>query len=433
MQAVNGDIIDWENQNYYEQEAKVVVFGDSHSCIWKRVCGIEPSSPIKIDYLPRVEFVGKAIMSASAQGLINKDSKTNSGALFREHFDKMRGKYDFVIFQFGNVDVDFILWHTKRDIDEQIEISSRGITDYINETFKDVPREKIIIVGIQPPTISDKYLHKIPGCSLNQKERTEISLRLNERLKEKTRDNTNIFLDVFPYLLDENVGIIKQKYVSNEQDNHSNDKSAAIYAEKLKTILKLQDKISERKSYPRDANFGDKLGGPMEPWINRKAIDFLEKYLKKDMTIAEFGSGSSTRWFANRVKKLVSIENSERWYEVVKEDIRYYNNIDYLLVELICNQGPPYQVIDNEKKRETYVNILNSEYQGELFDAIIIDGRLRNKSIIASHLKLKDGGLLLLDNSDRAFYRDACDLIDSLGYKKTVDNNGVNQTTWWIK
>ena len=38
------------------------------------------------------------------------------------------------------------------------------------------------------------------------------------------------------------------------------------------------------------------------PWISFGAILFLEKILKKDMQVYEYGSGGSTLFFAQRVK-----------------------------------------------------------------------------------------------------------------------------------
>src|SRR5213075_1346542 len=53
------------------------------------------------------------------------------------------------------------------------------------------------------------------------------------------------------------------------------------------------------------------------PWFSYAAIDFLEKFLRPDMTVCEYGSGGSTIFFAQRVKSVFSIEDNAQWFELV--------------------------------------------------------------------------------------------------------------------
>lgn len=49
------------------------------------------------------------------------------------------------------------------------------------------------------------------------------------------------------------------------------------------------------------------------PWFSYGAIDYLEGNLTGGEVVYEFGSGGSTLWFADRVRRVVSIENDEQW------------------------------------------------------------------------------------------------------------------------
>ena len=40
------------------------------------------------------------------------------------------------------------------------------------------------------------------------------------------------------------------------------------------------------------------------PIINYSAIKFFSKYLNKEMSLLEYGSGKSTKWYAEKVKLL---------------------------------------------------------------------------------------------------------------------------------
>jgi predicted O-methyltransferase YrrM len=53
------------------------------------------------------------------------------------------------------------------------------------------------------------------------------------------------------------------------------------------------------------------------PWFSYDAIDFLKQFLRPDMRVAEYGSGGSTLFFAQRVREVTSIEDNRLWFELV--------------------------------------------------------------------------------------------------------------------
>ena len=61
------------------------------------------------------------------------------------------------------------------------------------------------------------------------------------------------------------------------------------------------------------------------PWLSPTSILFFKKYLEKDMVGAEFGSGSSTLFFAPRISKLYSVEHNEEWYHLINEKLTGIN------------------------------------------------------------------------------------------------------------
>src|SRR3954452_8270654 len=58
------------------------------------------------------------------------------------------------------------------------------------------------------------------------------------------------------------------------------------------------------------------------PWFSYAAIDFLEPWLRPDMTVCEYGSGGSTLFFARRVKSVFSIEDNPKWFELVSQRLK---------------------------------------------------------------------------------------------------------------
>lgn len=55
-----------------------------------------------------------------------------------------------------------------------------------------------------------------------------------------------------------------------------------------------------------------------EPWFTFSAIDFLKDKLSSDLKILEWGSGSSSLWFAKNGCDVTSIEHNEEWANIVK-------------------------------------------------------------------------------------------------------------------
>jgi len=153
-------------------------------------------------------------------------------------------------------------------------------------------------------------------------------------------------------------------------------------------------------------------------WITEGGIEFLESYLTKDMHCLEFGAGASTKWLADRVSHLISIEHDSEWIKKVSESL-------------------PGNVTLHQHNRDysVYVSIFPDEH----FDFILVDGRDRVNCVKEALPKLKKGGYLMLDNSEREEYKESIDLME--GYESYTqikpDSEGFVypdwQTLWWKK
>ena len=146
------------------------------------------------------------------------------------------------------------------------------------------------------------------------------------------------------------------------------------------------------------------------PWYTYPAIEYINQLDFSDKSIFEYGSGNSTRFWANRCEKLVSVEDSREWFDKIKAKIPA--TVEYNLFE----------------QKEEYVKSIR-EYSNE-FDVIIIDGSHRYNCAVEALKKLRNDGFIILDNSDwmdltSKLLRDA-DLIE-------VDMSGfgpINGYTW---
>ena len=82
---------------------------------------------------------------------------------------------------------------------------------------------------------------------------------------------------------------------------------------------------------------------PEKPWMCMGTIAFCESNLDKSMEGIEFGSGRSTRWFAGKLGRLISVEHNTDWHQEVTTQLRMANieNVDYRLIPLDHPESEP--------------------------------------------------------------------------------------------
>lgn len=123
----------------------------------------------------------------------------------------------------------------------------------------------------------------------------------------------------------------------------------------------------------------DAKGSPI-PWYTYPAIEFIKQLEFSCKTVFEYGSGQSTRFWAQRVQKLVAVEDDSRWYERIRQVVP--GNVEYHLAQT----------------KDEYVGAIR-RYSCK-FDVIIIDGSHRYDCAMAAVPYLSETGFIILDNSD---------------------------------
>ena len=148
---------------------------------------------------------------------------------------------------------------------------------------------------------------------------------------------------------------------------------------------------------------------PERPWIVPAAIGWLRRRLRSGWAILELGAGRSTVWLARRAGRVVSFEDNEFWAGHTRSRLAELGlgNVDLRV-------GPIEELSDR-------VGALSDSS----FDLVVVDfleapSVTRIDVLKPAMKKVKPGGLLLLDDSDRPGYAEAFELLDGWRFRKFV-------------
>lgn len=138
---------------------------------------------------------------------------------------------------------------------------------------------------------------------------------------------------------------------------------------------------------------------PERPWFSHAAAAVCRARLRKDSSVFEWGSGRSTLWLSQRVRRLVSIEHDPVWFRRVTEALRAAEGctVDYRLVPLDHPlEAPTHPTYDPVP---AYVSAID-RCGDATFDLCLIDGHYRQACVSAAVPHIREGGLLLIDNTN---------------------------------
>lgn len=140
----------------------------------------------------------------------------------------------------------------------------------------------------------------------------------------------------------------------------------------------------------------DAEGQPI-PWYTYPFIRFLGPRLHTDLTVFEYGSGNSTQWYAPKVKHITAVEHDAEWVKLVRKKL------------------PANANLVQKELGDAYIQAVAES--GEKYDIIIVDGRKRVKCATFAADFLSSRGVVILDNSDRAWYQPAREYLSQKGFR----------------
>jgi SAM-dependent methyltransferase len=148
---------------------------------------------------------------------------------------------------------------------------------------------------------------------------------------------------------------------------------------------------------------------PERPWLVPASIGWLRRRVRADWSILELGAGRSTAWFARRAARMISLEDDEFWHSStrVQLDEAGLTNADLRLRPVEDFPGEVASLPD------------------DTFDLVVVDFLeaptvTRIDCLQPAMKKVRPGGYLLLDDSDRPGYAGAFELLAGWRFRRFV-------------
>ena len=156
------------------------------------------------------------------------------------------------------------------------------------------------------------------------------------------------------------------------------------------------------------------VDGNAIPWVTYSFIDFIKNRLHKDLSIFEYGSGNSTIFYAERAKRVVSVEHDEAWFKRI----------------VATKPGNSQMIFTKLETGGEYAQ--KAKLLAEQFDLIIVDGRDRVNCCKESVHALSDKGVIILDDSERTEYEEARRFLLGRGFKE-LPFTGISPGLFYLK
>jgi hypothetical protein len=171
--------------------------------------------------------------------------------------------------------------------------------------------------------------------------------------------------------------------------------------------------------------------GDRRPWLTFAAAEMLERELRPDMRVCEYGAGGSTPFVLERAGELVTIEWDRHWAAQVGEALAPAHARGWSLEVAAPEEDPGSRPLDPSDPGayvsaspaflgfsfRAYVQLID-RFEDDGFDVVLVSGRARPSALRHALAKVRPGGLLVLDHAERSWYAPALALAGPEGWER---------------
>jgi hypothetical protein len=189
------------------------------------------------------------------------------------------------------------------------------------------------------------------------------------------------------------------------------------------------------------------------PWITYPAFRQLQRTVKPDAKVFEFGCGGSSLWWASRAAEVTSVEHDADWAARVAASAPANLKVITRVMDEGCSierqamvaqffANPPELPLSPDVGHNIMHGLLSREFvayateicafEKQSFDVIVVDGMARALTAWLAAQYVKPHGVIVFDNTDRWQYNGAYKLLNAAGFRR-VDYYGpgpVNRQEW---
>lgn len=227
-------------------------------------------------------------------------------------------------------------------------------------------------------------------------------------------------------------------------DDHANT-NALIY--------QFAQEYLEKRGWFRSGDGLPRNNEGLVPWITYPAFRQLQRIIKPDWRVFEYGCGGSSLWWAKHVAEVFSVEHDAAWAARaatgapanLKVVTRVQNEAcsarrQALVADFFTD--PPPMPLSHDPEHNLMHGLTCAdfvayateiaEHEPESFDVVVIDGMARVLTAALAARYVKPGGVIVFDNSDRWQYNSAFRLLNAAGFRR-IDYYGpgpVNPQEW---
>ena len=128
------------------------------------------------------------------------------------------------------------------------------------------------------------------------------------------------------------------------------------------------------------------------PFLTMDAIKFMDSLIRPGIRVLEIGGGNSSLWFLERGVNLCTYEHDADWGQMIMNEVKAHH-------EFYHSERFNMQIM---KGKEVLTSL--KELKDQYFDIVLIDSMneftRRTECLDIAKSKVKEGGWMVLDNSD---------------------------------
>lgn len=206
---------------------RLIVLGDSH------LEALQLAAEIGLLSVEDVSF--SIVPGATAVGLRNPNSITDAINIFRTALAS-QSRESAVLIHLGEVDCGFVIWWRAERYGESIEAqfqdSINAYRSFVNEVLL-MGFSRICITGASLPTIRDNtnmgdVANKRAEVRVSLAERTELTFRYNQSLKEMASDYDADYFDITDSVVDQSTRLVHDFFRNLDPCNHHLDVNKVV-------------------------------------------------------------------------------------------------------------------------------------------------------------------------------------------------------------